>query len=521
MNETAMENEGTREAADDAPIVCRPSRSNWWVVVFFGAVCASLLTLPLFPTERQKPFSTGDWIALCCLVALLSVLPLYFGLLISRAVVAVNGFGLCWRGALGRMRCVRWSEVNDYYELSSSGKTYSVIETSAGKLRLNSIVDNASQREALRRFIQAHATQARSKEWDVQGARPEDDWPQTFDYNTSDYRFMKVAPFVMPLLILLMVCMKAGTNITRVPQTFIEIFKSSGPVVGVLFALTTLVILSLYPLMIMAMLPSPAALRARRQQRITATLDSIVFEDAQIGRRLEATWDEITEYFTTLDASQVKIKSVPRHVVVTAQGEFDFMRGIRHGTRLRAIIRRYAVNAQTKKWQHRGDVSTTALGGETSRWSGGAPGVGQRIYSYRTRLNRALMWLPTFMALVAPLRVYLAQFGMVRNPEPVFDIVFAVLMCSLPLWGWWRYYAASIRIDEAGITQQTWRGPPFIAWDAVEEYHKSGEESYVFGNVLGAGTRIRFWLSIADAEELKEEIARRAVNSRTRKWEQV
>jgi hypothetical protein len=40
-----------------------------------------------------------------------------------------------------------------------------------------------------------------------------------------------------------------------------------------------------------------------------------------------------------------------------------------------------------------------------------------------------------------------------------------------------------------------------------------------FGIVSGGRGRIRFWYGIGAVDELKDEIARRAINSRTKGWD--
>ena len=81
----------------------------------------------------------------------------------------------------------------------------------------------------------------------------------------------------------------------------------------------------------------------------------------------------------------------------------------------------------------------------------------------------------------------------------------------------WR----AIQVDASGITQRAIFGPRRLRWEQVERFYISGGDAFKFGNVVGAGTRIRFWIGIADLEELKAEIARRAVNSRNRTWDEA
>ena len=85
------------------------------------------------------------------------------------------------------------------------------------------------------------------------------------------------------------------------------------------------------------------------------------------------------------------------------------------------------------------------------------------------------------------------------------------------LYGWWRYFCASVRISSRGIAQFTPFGRRFIPWTDVREYCQPDDSSIV--SVVAAGARIRFWAGIADIEELKDEIARRAVSSRNKGWE--
>ena len=111
--------------------------------------------------------------------------------------------------------------------------------------------------------------------------------------------------------------------------------------------------------------------------------------------------------------------------------------------------------------------------------------------------------------------------GMGVKDDPMFVSIMATLMGGSILWAIWRYHQASIGIDGDGITQNVAFCRRFLRWDQVERFFKSGGDAYMFGNVVGAGTRIRFWTGIADVEELKDEVARRAVNSRNQTWDEA
>ena len=74
-----------------------------------------------------------------------------------------------------------------------------------------------------------------------------------------------------------------------------------------------------------------------------------------------------------------------------------------------------------------------------------------------------------------------------------------------------------MRVSSGGIAQLTPFGRRFIPWTEVREYGHTGDGSTI--SVAGLRTRIRFWGGLADVEELKEQIARRAYNSRSEGWE--
>jgi len=91
-------------------------------------------------------------------------------------------------------------------------------------------------------------------------------------------------------------------------------------------------------------------------------------------------------------------------------------------------------------------------------------------------------------------------------------------MGVLTLWAWWRNFHASVRISRRGIAQFTPFGRRFIPWTEVREYYQAGGDMMTFWVVASARRRIRFWAGIADLDELKAEIAQRAVNSRSDGW---
>lgn len=106
------------------------------------------------------------------------------------------------------------------------------------------------------------------------------------------------------------------------------------------------------------------------------------------------------------------------------------------------------------------------------------------------------------------------------DASPPLDISMAPV-AILPVAGfWWLYYFASIRTDETGITQHTLFKRTTILWSEVRAYRLKSDLNSPWRTAVIVGDRkiMKIWLGIADADDLKAEVARRAVNSRTRKW---
>jgi hypothetical protein len=251
------------------------------------------------------------------------------------------------------------------------------------------------------------------------------------------------------------------------------------------------------------------ARRRRAAERIRVDAGSVTFSSR--ASRLRARWEEVRAAF--VDANTRGIGS--RFVVVTERGTFDFAPAIRDAALLREIIARRATRVD-QPWRVIRDLET--LGGDRARWSGGCPGVGQRVFHYRTRTNRALLWLLTCLAGCPFLVFGLYRAGLASTEEPRLLLILGVPLLILTSWTIWRYFAASIRVDHCGITQYTALGRRRLTWSEIEGFAAVGEDTFTFAQVSGGRRRLRFWLGLAEPDALKSEIARRAVNARARGW---
>ena len=423
-------------------------------------------------------------------VAALCLVPsLWLAAWLVRARIVADEHGLRWRG-VGRERTAAWADVSDFYERRlPSRKAQCVIETSADKVTFGAGAWNDSP--ALRALVEQNAAYARARTWQTLGLRPELDWPRTFGYDT---RANRLAPAQFTGALLLLAGLWAWLFVPKLIRTY-GTAEWSWNVAGA--ALFGLVLLS-KGVLVGAARRAARNTRQRFGERITVDKQGVTFTDG--ARTVAAAWDDITAYRV------VRKGFASLCVVETKRGAWDFAPTISESAILCQAIEQHATAAPQTGWRVPDEENLAR------RWSSGCEGVGERVFHYRTRTNRAMLCLPTVVLIVAALLTGagLASWG-------IWGWAFWLLYALPTAWGWARYFGASVRVGEC-LTQYTAFGPRRLAWSDIDDFYLSGDETR-FGNVVGANTRIRFWMGIADCEELKEEIARRAVHSRRRAWE--
>lgn len=463
---------------------CRPDKATWLLALIFGG--GGGCGLALLPSSLP---SQNDWMN-DILFAICLAIGVGLAVYLLRAVVLADAQGLRWRG-LGRWHAAAWADITDYHERWPSNKqrvVLTVVEAGQEKLALRG--DLWSHTDALRNSISERATAADCQTWEVWGTRPDRDWPHTFDYHTSDNRMMPVLCGLFVAL-LLMLLFNAWHGITR---TFMQL--------GTGWGLTSCAVLlfGLLPMTLMGYLVFRSAedLRQRRRDTITVSLKGIHYECE--GICLDSSWADIQDYQLL---PRVGLSVAAACLVTTRQGSFSFTASLSSFRVLQKVIADHATAATSQKWD---SAEQEMLGGGGSRWSSGCEGVGERVFHYRSRTVRALLLLPTFLALLPLLGLVLAQAGLVAQGPPW---SFAVLVWAVTLWCWWRYQAACIQVSATEIAQRTSWGWRYLRWEQVERFTLRDD----FGILVGGRTRIRFWISIADAEELQSVIIRRAVNA--------
>lgn len=513
------------KTASPSLVRCRPHPSQWVLVVLSLAFAAAWPYLavsgrrqPGPPPPAQDP---GLLLAVGLMTALFAGIALAFAGHTLLAGVSATEAGIAWRERWGARRFAPWPDVTDFYDELFAGQNgrltlRMVLETSAGQVRIPG--RDWTGRAALRTFVAERATNATraNGEWAIRGTRPGDNWPRVFGYDTPANRRL-------PLTLAGVVGLWAAAMLYLVGSKAGRIIAEMGWGWGLaLLATMTLVFGS--PVLLSVFLAPPVIRDARRRkkQQIVVNPDGLLFRDGRAeAPSLVITWDQVTRYYLAArNPSQGAF--VPRYVVETGTGEaFDFSAQISDARLLAEIVRRYAKAAETHEW--RSLVDEDVLDDPRDATAGpGQLSTGTRVYHYRTRTHRALLWFPLSFASIFLAQIALERAGLSKPlPHHAGDpprIVLGISLMAATLWCWWRYRAAAICTDEDGMTQFTWFGSVHLAWSDIADFYRRGDDIFLLHVVGANGRRIRFWTSIARLDELKQEIARRAINSRTRVW---
>jgi len=485
-----------------ATVSCRPPALNW-VFVVLCAPTGVMMWFGAHSPNKAGPPSAADVAFMQTFAAALLLMAAVLAAWQTRARIVADADGLRWRH-FGGWKSARWEEVWDFYDRISSQTQgqrslfWGVIKTAAGSVRFNSDWTGAG---ALREQVARLATNAAVQQWDLLGSRPCDTWPRVFRYDTWQNIWT-------PRVLLKLALTALGYLLTPPLQ---QAMSQAGQVGwGVTLAglgVYVLLIASMGAFFLMPLAQYRAAGR-RKAERIMADTNGITFEDG--ARRVEAAWPDVTGYGIVPGPGAFAV----RYVVETRQGDFDFLAVLSGATLLQAIIRCYAEDAADKDWRPR--VNREALGGEAARWSGGRIGVGARVYHYRTRMYRALLWAPLVFGLTCGFLAWVAGQGLMPGTQITGPVFGASAFGLVFLGGWYAYRVCRVETDEDGLTQVTPWGRQRMAWGQVEDYWLTGE--YNSGIVRGRGARHRFSRGIVGYEELKEDIARRATEPGGKTW---
>ena len=495
--------------ATKPPVFARPDR-NLYVIIGIWALAGVGISLAvwLIPSEptpaRPDAITPAQILAMMTAIFFLPCAVMVW--LMRRLRLAADARGL-WIRSFFKTQFIEWQGIEDY-ELRPPARygqqtDLSWICAKEKWQRLPTLHDNM---DALRARIQAEATSSRAREWQLNIARDDtDDWPRVYAYRDPSGRRSFWLAFAG--LLLYFGYAFSGAFSSDAPATIRYVWDGLEGWGRVAFVLAPLLFLAMFALWL---LPIYAAMRAKKglgAPTIRADQTGLTRPDAESQTRIA--WAEITDYFIEDVKGPMTLHQC---VVESASTRLVFQHEITGFIELKTMVEARAVNAKSSEWLARESADDDTLGGEPSLWTGGAPGVGRKIYHYRTRTTRAMIFLGGAMMtimLVAGISSYLRERWVLS--ELLIPLVFFVPFATLTLGGALAFWRASIQTDENGLTQISIWGERFLRWDEIESFTCYD----YFYQVKGATTVIRYG-TVAASDTLRAEIEARSGHKMSR-----
>lgn len=475
------------------PVHFRPARSSWIGVVFLCLLGLFLAIGPFaFPTPPSRnPPSTFEVVFTTAFLGLfglmLLLLAAWEALWIHRGEIVADNTGLRWRD-VGEWHRAPWSQVRDYYE-DTLRRRCAVIETDAGTLRISR--GRVSNTPAFRAAIQQHAQWTLASDWEVLGTRPEIDWPSTFKYTPGTSLWGRIISNGISILWF----SAFAWGYVKSWHTWAEIWEYSSPILVVVGTTVYFACALIFPAVSWVNISMLREARSRMAEQITVTPSGLIFEDG--SRRIECAWEEITDYYR--DPMLPNYSGDDHYVVVMAHETFDYTL-IANNRLLSEIIKRHAKNALYGEWRDYRPQQETG-------------GKGERIYNYRTRMNRTLMLIPLSVIPICGLIPFILPNQEIENPNSpnlwIVGIMISPYVIGLVIFCA-AYFIGSIEISDDGISQRGLRGKKFLAWDHVTQLRRTKMGNY---EIQGGNIRLGFYPSIADVRILFDEITRRSTKA--------
>ena len=272
------------------------------------------------------------------------------------------------------------------------------------------------------------------------------------------------------------------------------------------FGLMELMLL-LYSLMLLSTARGYLDALRRQNERVIVDRDGLTFEDGV--RRVRAVWRDVHGWRRNASIGLWALRG--RYMVETAAGDFEFTRCVHAAPVLVALI---TLRLRREPELVEDDDGLDASVGTDTR---------KHIYTYRTRTSRALVLLPTFLAIISLIPLFIPLVIPTERPQMhsniMLQIVLAVCLWSGASVAWVFYFIPRIETDAEGITQRTLCSRKRLEWKEVEAYTLHPEGFDGRGEIVGKNRRLRFGLMIAHIEQLKAEITLQAVHSGTHCWQ--
>jgi hypothetical protein len=372
-----------------------------------------------------------------------------------------------------------------------------------------------SANDELQQMIQLKAVASRANNWQLFGTRIFDEWPRVFRYKDTNPIWLWLFAFGTTFLVLVLMVgeplLRGGWD--KIGTNFAAMFFGLSPLMSVALGLILLFMCAAQPFLVVAiLLPKIKISRAYLQHSVAADLRGLVFQTPQDHTLV--TWDRVLDYY--LEPVPGALQSADRCVVVTARGEYSFLSTIFDDFILREIIKTYAINAQSKEWTYKPGRDRDNLKTPVQF----QPTVGTKVFHFRTRTVRAMLWLLTSFTTLLPVataaRYYVAGMAIKSTHSMALSIICNVVLLVAVFLIWTCYLKTHIILSENGIAMHGLRKSRFIAWSNIESYVVSSDK-YVL-TIKSDGQKIRILQMFTDIADFKNEVQNRAINSANRDW---
>ena len=475
-----MTSPGWTAAAGADEVRCRYKGSLWALVV----VCALGAAGLLFPLLLGVP--PGTSLALGLLLGGPFLLLVTGGVAyLRKAEIVADVSGLRWR-KIGRGHTAKWAEVTDYYlDLTNSSAASTLwvrVQTQAGELLL--LPDHWTNLDQLRACISLYATGAGATDWRVRGGYVSG-LPLKCHYDTVINRHTLVWMDRLHVYGLAAVAVYFGWHWWTMHTL---------PGWGWLLTPTGLFVIGKQTLPLLIR-PLYRETEHRLGQKIVADKEGLRFVTLSSETRVD--WEDVSDFY----AEGV------RYVIVTPQGEYDFLDTLTDSERLKEVVPRLAVRVGQTRWR---------TGTARVRRVRGADGMErvQTVYHYRSQENCGGLWAVTFamaflgLVLAGPALMSLSS-GLTPGVRE-----WALAFVALSGWGcllctWAGYWICEVVVGDNGLTWRSLWGERFLPWDQVRGFRWRGPSDLIWGCVEGRYGRFWLWKGLGDGNRLAEGVEAR------------
>ncbi len=483
--------------------------------------------LQFIPHKNGDAPSITERIIFGVFAAGLFACALHISLIFLRYTIIADVNGLRWRGAWGGWRAVPWDDVRDFYNEAriDTARTKSyvcpTIVTTSGIIKVSADCNNPDE---LRRMVRERATASRVADWDPLGVRRVDEWPRTFRYWDS----------TLPPKIITEAAITAAF-LAAVGYAFVRMIIWYASVSSAAETRAVAIAMSVGYLVFLSLTVSRARkyLHAweRRGETITVTPETVGYANTTTGETLETSWGGVSDYFYRVRGGGFKEDEYALVLSGADENQIAWRRDVVNSELLLAIVQRYApkpafMRDENAVWRNK-SVHEKTGGSDPATWSGGAVGMGGRVFTLKNATNAALLSFLCLFCIFLIVMCALTMEEIITGTEKDYrTMAIAVGMTSFTVVGTAYALACFFRVrvetDEIGITQYTVFGKKYLPWYAISDYRErlSPRSSNGNGNgfilVTGRnGTRITIWDTCNGFAELKDEIERYAPPPKT------